>query len=48
MGKERNEKERAEKEEANRSKKKEAIKDMVARWSDGGQGCSKNVQTWRK
>jgi hypothetical protein len=44
MRRQQDEKEQTE-EEA--SKKKKATKDMVARWSDGGQGCSKYVQTWR-
>jgi hypothetical protein len=48
MWKERDEKVDASKKEASRSKKKETTKDMVARWFDGGQGCSKDVQTWRK
>jgi hypothetical protein len=30
------------------SKKGEIIKDMMARSSDGGQGCSKNDRAWRK
>jgi hypothetical protein len=28
--------------------KKETTKDMVTRWSEGGQGCSKDIRTWRK
>jgi hypothetical protein len=45
---ERNEKEEAwKKKEASRSKN-EATKDMVSQWSDGGQGCSKDVCHWRK
>jgi hypothetical protein len=28
--------------------KKEITKDMVARWSERGEGCSKDVWTWRK
>jgi phage gpG-like protein len=47
MRKEREEKmEWAEKEEASRSK--EATKDMVSRWSDRGQGCSKDVRCWSR
>jgi hypothetical protein len=39
--------ERTEKEDVS-CLKKEATKDMVSRWSDGGQGCSKDVRHWRK
>jgi hypothetical protein len=28
--------------------KKETTKDMVTRWSEGGQGCFKDIRTWRK
>jgi predicted Holliday junction resolvase-like endonuclease len=35
------------KEEASRSKM-ETTEDMVNQWSKGGQGCSMDVQIWRK
>jgi hypothetical protein len=48
MRKEREEEaEWARKEEASHSKK-EATKDMVSRWSDRGQECSKDVHLWRR
>jgi hypothetical protein len=48
MRKERVEEETLKKKEVSCSKKKEATKDMMARWSDGGQWYSKDLLTWRK
>jgi hypothetical protein len=47
MRKERVEEETLKKKEVSCSKK-EATKDMMARWSDGGQWYSKDLLTWRK
>jgi hypothetical protein len=40
-------KEEAPMKEGGSHSKKETTKDMVARWSEGSQGCSKDVRTWR-